>query len=72
MTYELHDRPNCTLDVDSIVSINRDEARRTAQQRQLNESGIVTHDGLEFLRPFRDHPVQLAGKDGCITRKKRL
>lgn len=66
-TNQLHDGPYGTLYVDSVITINGYQARRTAKRGELDECGIVRHDGFEVVSTVCDHPVQLSGEDGGVT-----
>lgn len=57
ITNELHDRANCSLDVDPVISKDGDQACRAADGRELNKCGIIIHDHLEVLGAIRDHPI---------------
>jgi len=70
--YQLHDGPYCTLYVDSVITVNGYQACRTAERGELDKCGIVRHDGFEVVSTVCDHPVQLSGEDGGVTRDDGL
>lgn len=51
-----------------MVTVDRDQASRAAERREVDEGGIVVHNALQLLGSIRDHPVQFAGKDGRVSR----
>ena len=67
ITHQLHDRANGTLDVDSVISEDRDQTRRAAQSGELNIGRIIAHDSPQVFCSVSDHPVQLAGKNSCVS-----
>lgn len=68
MTYESHDRTNRPLDVDAVISVNRNEAGLAPDRRKVDKGPVVVHDLLDVLEAVGEHPVELARQDGRVAR----
>lgn len=66
-THQSHNRSNSPLDVDAVVTVNRDQTRLTPDGREVDESSVVVHDLLEVFEAIREHPVELAREDGRVA-----
>lgn len=51
MTYQLHDTPDRSFDVDALVSVDGDQAALTPDERKRDECSVVDHCGLNVLQP---------------------
>lgn len=67
-THESHDRTNRPLDVDAVISVNRDEAGLAPERRKVDKGPVVVHDLLDVLEAVGEHPVELARQDGRVAR----
>ena len=56
-TYKLHNRPYRALYIYPVVAINRDQARRATESRELNKSCVVAHNGFEVISSVSNHPI---------------
>lgn len=48
-THKLHYPSDCPLNIDAVIAVNGNQARRTANGRELDKSRVVGHDRLEVL-----------------------
>jgi hypothetical protein len=63
----LHYGTNCSLDVDPVVAVNRDQAGLTADGREIDKGAIVVHRLPDLIQPAGEHPIELARKNGGVS-----
>lgn len=68
LTYELHNGPNSSLDVDAMVTVNRNQARLRSDDWEIDKRAIVVHGLLDLFQALRKHPVELSGQNCSVPR----
>lgn len=71
-THKLHYSSDRPLDIDPVIAIYSNQARRTADGWELDKSRVVGHDRLEVFSPIKNHPIELARNDDSVARDNVL
>lgn len=65
--YHLHDRANGSLDVDSVIPVDRDQTCLATDDGEIDESAVIIHAELDLFETFRQNPVKLAWENGSVS-----
>lgn len=71
-THQCHYRPDSTLDVDTMISEDGDQASLGADRGDLKIGGIVAHDRTDIVKPLGEEPIEFAREHHRIPRDDQV